>query len=470
MCIDTQRVQGTALCGMGSAGQKSKHHRAVVTDRTWRMMQTSLHAIANAARRDKAKRFRSLYSLFNREMLEQAYRKLNKNAATGVDRVSYEEYGKNLEANLLSLEERLKRKRYWPRFVRRVEIPKPNGKIRPLGIPTLEDKIVQQLTAEILTALFEPLFLDCSYGYRPIRSAKKAVIDLREEIRRKYVWVVEADIKGFFDNIDHSWLLRMVERRVNDRALIELIRRFLKAGVLMPDRTREFPERGTPQGGIVSPVLANIYLHYVLDLWFMQKVKPECNGEAYLIRYADDFVAGFRLHAGAAGFYRKLGPRLAKFGLELAKEKSGVLRFNRFDKERSGSFVFLGYEFRQIEGKSGRDTVCALMSRKKLHRIANEFSVWCKEHRDKRIAWIMGMVKTKLTGIGNYFSLPGNSRRRKEVRFIFKNHLYHWLNRRSERKSYNWKTFMIMWRNFLGVSQYELANYGVQMSFVNRLA
>ena len=433
------------------------------------MMQTSLHAIAIAARRDKAKRFRSLYSIFNRECLEQAYRKLNKDAATGVDRVNFEEYGEKLEANLIALEERLKQKRYWPRFVRRVEIPKPNGKTRPLGIPALEDKIVQQLASDILTALFEPLFLECSYGYRPHRSAKQAVRDLQAEIRQRYVWVVEADIKGFFDNLDHSWLLQMVERRVNDRAFIELIRRFLKAGVLMPDWTREYPERGTPQGGIVSPILANIYLHYVLDLWFKQKVKPESKGEAYLVRYADDFVAGFRLHADAARFYRKLEPRLAKFALELAKDKSRILRFNRFDKERSESFTFLGYEFRQIVTSKGHDTVSAMISRKKLYRTVRAFSLWCSEHREKRIAWIMGMVKAKLAGIRNYFTLRGNTIRLHQLEVQFKRTLYRWLNRRSERRSYNWKAFATMWNNFLGVSQYSLANYGVQLSFVNSL-
>jgi group II intron reverse transcriptase/maturase len=433
------------------------------------MMQTSLHGIANAARRDKVKRFRSLYSFFNREMLLQAYWKLNKKASTGVDRVTHKEYGENLEANLTALEERLKQKRYWPQYVKRVEIPKPDGRTRPLGVPSLEDKIVQQVAADILMTLFEPLFLDCSYAYRPGRSAKGAVKELQDEIRNKYVWVVEADIKGFFDNINHAWMLRMVEQRVNDRAFIELLRRFLKSGIMMPDESKVFPEKGTPQGGIVSPVLANIYLHYVIDQWFKRKVKPACKGEAYLSRYADDFVVAFRYHSEARRFYTMLSERLRKFGLEIAKEKSGIKCFNRFDKERSKSFCFLGYEFRWITMKNGIDTVYAIMSRKKLHRTVTEFTQWCRSHRDRRIAWIMGMVKAKLAGIRNYFSLPWNSRRRKQLELLFKRTLYRWLNRRSERKSYNWRTFGIMWRNFLGISQYHLANYGVQMSFINSL-
>jgi RNA-directed DNA polymerase len=194
--------------------------------------------------------FRSLYSLFNRVMLEEAYRKLNKTAAFGIDRVTWEEYGCNLLNNLIELENRLKQKRYWPQFIKRIEIPKPNGKTRPLGISVLEDKIVQQVTTDILNALYEPLFLPCSYAYRPERSAKQAVIELRDEIENKYTWVVEADIKGFFDHLDHDWLLKMIQKRVNDKAFTELIRRFLKAGVVIAGETIEYPEQGSPQGAI----------------------------------------------------------------------------------------------------------------------------------------------------------------------------------------------------------------------------
>jgi RNA-directed DNA polymerase len=225
----------------------------VEKDHKGRVMQTSLHVIANAARRDKNKRFRSLYSLFNRVLLEEAFRKLNRKSASGVDEVTWQEYESNLEENLIDLEERLKQKRYWPRYVKRVYIPKPNGKKRPLGILVLEDKIVQQLATDILMALFEPLFLDCSYAYRPNRSAKQAVSDLHYNIQQEYVWVVEADIKGFFDHIDHLWLLKMVEKRVNDRAFIGLISRFLKSGIRLPDGTTEYPEYGTPQGGVSTP-------------------------------------------------------------------------------------------------------------------------------------------------------------------------------------------------------------------------
>jgi group II intron reverse transcriptase/maturase len=433
------------------------------------MMQTSIHVIANAAVKDKTKRFQSLYSLFNRVVLEKAYWKLNKDAATGIDQVSWKEYGSNLSENLIDLENRLKQKRYWPRFIKRIEIPKPNGKKRPLGISVLEDKIVQQVAADILRALYEPLFLPCSYGYRPERSAKDAVMAVKEEIRNKYTWVVEADIKGFFDHLDHDWLLKMLQKRINDKAFTELIRRFLKSGVLCADQSIEYPEQGSPQGSIISPVLANIYLHYVLDLWFGTVIKKSCKGEAFLIRYADDFVAAFRYHDDAARFYRELEPRLNKFKLELSKEKTRKIMFSRFNKERSESFVFLGYEFRQTSSHNGKDIVSTIMSRKKLKKAVTEFKAWCKEVRNKRIAWIMERVKSKITGIVNYFNLPGNTKRHRELTTLFQRTLHYWLNKRSERKSYSRKTFRIMWRQFFGDRRSILINQGFQISFIKDL-
>lgn len=433
-------------------------------------MQTSLHVIASAAARNKTKRFRSLYSLLNRVVLEKAYYTLNKDAACGVDQMTWKEYGKDLQRNLIALEERLKQKRYWPRFVKRVTIPKGNGKMRLLGVPAVEDKIVQQVLSEILNALFEPLFLPGSYAYRPERSAKQAVEELREEIGNKYAWVVEADIKGFFDNINHDWLIKMVASRVNDSAFTGLIMRFLKAGIMTQEGTIELPEKGTPQGSIISPVLSNIYLHYVLDWWFKTKIKKTCKAEAVLVRYADDFVAAFRLHAEAKLFYKQLAERLRKFSLEVCKEKTRILPFNRFNKERSKSFVFLGYEFRWIVARrNGRDVITTKMSRKRLSRTANEFSKWCKENRNRRIAWIMGMVKSKLRGIKGYFNLPGNSLRIRELETLFKRILYRHLNRRSERRSYNLKTFTHMWNYFFGKSRKQLVNTGIQLSFINML-
>ena len=429
-------------------------------------MQTSLHGIAEAARQHKRKRFRSLYSCFNRVLLEQSYRELNKDAVAGIDGMTYEEYGKNLQANLLDLEDRLKRKAYHAKLVRRTFIPKASGGKRPLGIPALEDKIVQNLARRILEALFEPLFLDCSYAYRPDRSARQAVEDLQNEIRQKYVWVVEADIKSFFDTIDHEQLIEMVKTRVDDEAFIRLIRKWLNAGVLNSDGTVNMPSCGTPQGSVISPILANIYLHFVLDKWFDGDVKRNSDGEAHLVRYADDFVAAFRYHRNAASFLRRLPSRLEKFSLKLAPDKTRKLMFNRFRKSESGVFSFLGFEFRWISTRKGIDTVKLRTDSKRRRRIVREFKEWCRTHRRKRIAWIMGMVKTKLRGIRNYYGVVGNSAFLRNLNLLFRKTLYRWLNRRSERRSFNWNAFSRIWTMYNVSSLRRLDNEGYQLSFL----
>lgn len=429
-------------------------------------MQTSLHGIAEAAKQHRRKRFRSLYGCFNRVLLETSYRELNKDAAAGIDGVTYEEYGTNLVANLLDLEDRLKRKAYHARLVRRVFIPKAGGGQRPLGIPALEDKIVQNLARRILEALFEPLFLDCSYAYRPYRSARQAVEDLQKEIRQKYTWVVEADIKSFFDTIDHEQLIAMVKTRVDDEAFVRLIRKWLNAGVLNPDNTISNPDGGTPQGSVISPILANIYLHFVLDRWFDGDVRKNSGGDAHLVRYADDFVAAFRYHRHAASFLRRLPNRLGKFSLKLAPEKTRKLMFNRFRKTDSGVFSFLGFEFRRITTRRGIDTVRLRTDPKRMRRIVCAFKEWCKAHRHKRIAWIMGMVKSKLRGLRNYYGVVGNSIFVRNINSLFGTTLYRWLNRRSERRSYSWPTFSHIWKMYNVSSLSRLDNEGFQLSFL----
>lgn len=430
-------------------------------------MQTSLPAIAQAAKKDKGRRFRGLYSMLNRANFEVAYHAINKNAAVGEDRVTYREYGRNLAQNLADLEQRLKEKRYFAKLVRRVFIPKSNGKLRPLGVPALEDKIVQYVVREILQALFESQFLDCSYAYRPHRSARQAVEKLQDELRSKCVWVVECDIASFFDTIDHGYMIKMLERRIDDRALIGLIRKWLRAGVLQPDGVVEYPERGTPQGSIISPILANIYLHYVLDLWFNQVVKTSTTGKAVLIRYADDFVAGFRYHTDAAKFYRTLPKRLEKFGLAVAKEKTRKLMFNRFRKEESESFDFLGFEFRWTLSRNRKDIILLRTSGKKLRSIVQDLVQWFEKHASKRMKWILGMIKAKLRGLYNYFGVIGNSLRLREIYILYCRTLYRLLNRRSQRKSFNWKTFTFILR-FHGVVRHRsnLFNEGIQLSLL----
>lgn len=439
--------------------------------RPGRLMQTSLPAIATAARRDRNKRFRGLYSMLNRANFEVAFHALRKDAAAGEDEVTWHEYAQNLTDNLLDLERRLKEKRYRAKLVKRVFIPKNNGKLRPLGIPALEDKIVQYVVREILQTLFEPLFRDCSYAYRPNRSARQAAVRLQEELRIQCKWVVECDISGFFDNVSHDWMLKMLERRVNDSSLIDLIRKWLRAGVMQPDGAIDYPEYGTPQGSIISPILANIYLHYVLDLWFEQEMKSKTTGRAVFIRYADDFVAGFKYHTDAQRFFTALPERLKKFGLTLAKEKSRKLMFNRFRKEESEAFDFLGFEFRWVLSRKGKDIIRLRTSTKRLRKIIQDLKAWFKKHQNKRLWWVLGMVKAKLRGLYNYFGVIGNSARLHEMYILYRRTLFQLLNRRSQRKSFNYKTFTYI-LNQNGIVQYRsgIFDTGIQMSCLSNLA
>ena len=301
-------------------------------------MRTSLQAIAQKAERLKNYRFRNLYRLLNQAALKQAWKQNNKKAAAGVDRITTKEFAKDLEQNLTNLAEQLKRKRYRAKLVRRVDIPKGEGKTRPLGIPAVADKLVQRAASNVLEAIYEQDFCSNSYGYRPGRSAHSAIKNLSKELNfGDYNYIVEADIKGFFQNIDHDWLMRMLNERVEDKAFLGLIKKWLKAGILKQGGEVEHPITGSPQGGIISPILANIYLHYVLDLWFEKIVKPRC-GEAYLCRYCDDFVCAFRYKEDAEKFYRVLAKRLSKFGLEVAAEKTKIIPFSRWQKEYNNSF------------------------------------------------------------------------------------------------------------------------------------
>lgn len=344
-------------------------------------------------------------------MLLNCWRDLNKAAASGVDAVTAQAYQENLMANIQDLAERLQTKRYRTKLVRRCYIPKENGKERPLGIPAREDKLVQLACAKLLTAIYEQDFLDYSYGYRPNRSAKAAVADLSFNLQYgKYGYVVEADIQGFFDHMDHDRLLEMLALRIDDRVFLNLIRKWLKAGILEADGQILHPGAGTPQGGIVSPVLANVYLHHVLDLWLETTVKAHCRGEALLCRYADDFVCAFRYRVDAERFYRVLPKRLDKYGLEVAPEKTRLLRFSRFHPSMTRRFTFLGFELYWFPDRKGALRVMRRTARRKLQGACRRIKAWIRASRHLGGREFIAGLNRRLLGHYNYYGLRGNSR------------------------------------------------------------
>jgi RNA-directed DNA polymerase len=404
-------------------------------------MQTSLRGIARKAKQKKNHRFGNLYRLLNKDALYLAWKEINKKAATGVDGETAMDFERNLNANLDTIVEELKSKKYKARLVKRVNIPKGNGKTRPLGLPALRDKIVQKAVANILEAIYEQDFLKCSYGYRPKVGAQKAVKEMTKELMYKYGYVVEADIRSFFDNIDHQWLMKMLELRIEDKPFLRLIKKWLKAGILDTDGKVINPLNGCPQGSIVSPILANIYLHYALDLWFEKTVKVQSKGETYMCRVADDFVCAFRFKEEAVKFYNTLGKRLGKFGLELAEEKTKIIRFSRFIHQKNGSFEFLGFEFRWALSNKGKNIITRRTSRNKLRKSIKAFTNWCKENRHKRIKRIVEMLNSKLRGYFNYYGVINNGKGIKRFYDEAIKILYKWLNRRSQRRSFTWDEF-----------------------------
>jgi len=355
--------------------------------------QTKLALISERARKEPKLQFTSLAHLLNVGFLKECYYSLGRDRASGIDGVSWTEYGKQLDENLNNLVARMKAKRYKPQPAKRVYIPKNEHEKRPLGLPALGDKIVQKGISRILEAIYEADFLNCSYGFRPARSCHQAINAVDKTIMTKPInHVIEADIKGYFDNVSHDWMMKFLQVRIKDPSLLLLIRRFLKAGYLEAGRIVA-TEQGTPQGGNLSPMLSNIFLHYVLDLWFEKKVKPQTRGACHLVRYADDFICMVQYIDDAQHIEQALRERFAKFDLELHPEKTRVISFGRYERQnakwqnrRINTFDFLGFTHYCDTSRKGKFIVGRKTSRKKFRMKCRDMNNWLRRIRNYRKA------------------------------------------------------------------------------------
>ena len=392
--------------------------------------------------RDKASKepelcFTSIYHyVTDGDNLRASYRDLDTGKAPGIDGVTKEGYGEDLDKNITDLAQRLARLGYRPAPVLRVYIPKPGSdKKRPLGIPCFEDKLVQRAVARVLEQIYEADFQESSYGYRPGRTCHQALDELGRTIqRRKVNYVVESDIRGFFDHVNHEWLIKFLGLRVGDK---------------MEDGLTRASEEGTPQGGSLSPLLSNVYLHYVLDLWFERRFRKQCRGEAYYFRFADDFLACFQYREDAARFLAELKERLGKFHLEVEETKTKLLKFGRYaqeDAEREGqkpeTFTFLGFTHYCGQTRHGCFKVKRRTSKKKFRAKLKEMKAWLQATRSHQKAGaILRTAKAKLQGHLNYYAITDNGPMCASYRYQVTQLLYKWLNRRSQRRSYNWERF-----------------------------
>lgn len=405
-------------------------------------LQTSLNNIERKARYKKDHKFENLYKLLNKWNLGQSWPFINKRAAKGIDKVSAKEFEANLSQEVIELEKELKKGKYRANLVRRAYISKSNGGKRPLGIPTIKDKLLQTTCSKILEAIYEPKFYETRYGYRKGRGAKDAVKHLGKELNYgKYGYIVEADIKGYFQNINHEKLIQMLEHDLADKPFIRLIKKWLKAGIMTEGNVIESPQKGTPQGGVISPILANIYLHYILDMWFEKVVKKQIDGESMMIAYADDFVCAFRYKRDAERFMTALEKRFQKFNLELAKEKTKLIKFSRFSKDRNGDFDFLGFTFKWVESRKGKDIITHTTSKKKFNASVQKIKEWIKENRACRLRKLIDLLNIKLKGHYNYYGVIGNYKMLEKMYLMVIKLLYKWMNRRSQKRSFNWIEF-----------------------------
>lgn len=415
-------------------------------------MTTRLERLTLKARNEPQTRFTALMGqLFDLDGLRESFGRQDGRKAPGVDGIDKQQYAEGVQERLADLSARIRRMGYRPKPVRRVYIPKGDGRYRPLGVPSFEDRLVQDRLSQVLQAIWEPEFCDCSYGFRPGRGAHDALRRVAEVITNgRTQWVVEADIKGFFDHVSHAHLLRFLEQRIADPNLMRIVQRFLKAGIL-EDGVFSASAEGTPQGGLVSPVLSNIYLHYVLDLWFEEHVARGCQGKAYLIRFADDFVACFEHEVDARRFSQEMPQRLAEFDLEVEPSKTALLQFGSgaLGRQARGSqtkgeprtFSFLGFTHYVGRSRRGRFVVGRRTEAKRVNKKLKRLNERLRSLRSQGAAAMVAFAQRHLRGHIQYYGVSGNSRGVAGYVYFATRLLFKWLNRRSQKRSMNWKRF-----------------------------
>ena len=409
---------------------------------------SALERVREAIQRNREERFTALFHhVYDVERLREAYYGLKRQAVPGVDGETWQQYGEGLEENLRELSERLKRGAYRAKPVQRAYIPKAGGGQRSIGIPTLEDKIVQRATVEVLNAIYEEDFLGFSYGFRPGRSPHLALDALAVGImRRKVSWVLDADIRGFFDTLNHGWLVKFIEHRIADRRMVRLIRKWLSAGVLEEGK-RIRKEEGTVQGGSISPLLSNIYLHYVFDLWVHGWRRKKANGDVIVVRFADDWVVGFQYRSDAQKFLRELKERFARFGLELHSEKTRLIEFGRFAVQsraargqgKPETFDFLGFTHICGMTRQGKFTVLRKTMRKKWQGKLKEISRELRSRMHRPVPEQGAYMKSVLLGHMRYYGVPMNGRSLSGFRHALQRVWWKVLRRRSQKHNLSWK-------------------------------
>lgn len=390
-------------------------------------------------------KLQTLIHKVNEETLKEQHRKQQKNKASGIDGITKEEYDEDLDNNLNNLVKRMKSFSYKPLPVRRTYIPKANGKVRPLGIPSYEDKLVQGEMANILNDIYENIFLDCSYGFRSNRNCHDVIKYINQTIMTKKVnYIVEADIKGFFDNVNHEWLMKFLEETIADKNFLRYIKRFLVAGY-MEDMKYYETDKGTPQGGLISPILANVYLHYVLDIWVEKFIKPRCKGEIHYVRYADDFIVMFQYEDEAKYFLEALEKRLNKFNLELEKSKTRILPFGRF-KGNKDNFDFLGFTFYNGKTTTGKYRPIIKSSKKKLKQKKQNVKKWLHEKMHEPVLEVGEILKKKIIGHYTYYGINGNYI---AILGFYKYIKYTWFNtlkKRGQKNKIKYQDFLRIWK------------------------